>query len=37
VPWQYAGKEVWVREHNGAVEVHYGGERIVVHAPASGN
>ena len=34
VPWHYAGKEVWVREQGGLVEVHYGGERIAVHAPA---
>ncbi len=31
VPWQYAGKEVWVRERAGRVEVHYGAERIAVH------
>jgi len=36
VPWQYAGKEVWVREHANQVEVHYGGERIAVHPRASG-
>lgn len=35
VPWQYAGKEVWVREHDGAVEVRYGAERIAWHAPAA--
>ena len=34
VPWQYVGKEVWVRENVGQVEVHYGGERIAVHPPA---
>ena len=34
VPWQYAGKEVWVREGGGEVEVRYGAERIAVHAPA---
>ena len=34
VPWQYAGKEVWVREHGRYVEVRYGAERIAVHAPA---
>jgi hypothetical protein len=22
VPWQYAGKEVWVRDHGPAVEIH---------------
>ena len=31
VPWIYAGREVWVREREGAVEVHYGRERIAVH------
>ncbi len=35
VPWRYAGREVWVRDHNGAVEVHYGGERIAVHTPTA--
>ena len=35
VPWQYAGKEVWVREQDGEVEVRYGAERIAVHAAAA--
>ena len=35
VPWQYAGREVWVRHHSGAVEVYYGGQRIAVHAPSA--
>lgn len=35
VPWQYAGKEVWVRQHGGDVEVRYGPERIAVHTPAA--
>lgn len=35
VPWQYAGKEVWVREQSDAIEVHYGGERIAVHPRAA--
>lgn len=35
VPWQYVGKEVWVREQAGQVEVHYGGERIAAHLPAA--
>ena len=35
-PWQHAGHEVWVREKEGAVEVHWGGERIAVHALAVG-
>lgn len=34
VPWVYAGKEVWVRECGPEVEVHYGGQRIAVHAQA---
>src|SRR5580700_10268492 len=34
VPWQYAGKEVWVREQGGEVEVRYSAERIALHAPA---
>ena len=34
VPWGYAGKEVWVRERGGDVEVHYGAQQIAVHAPA---
>jgi transposase len=34
VPWQYAGKEVWVREQDGEVEVRYSAERIARHAPA---
>jgi len=32
VPWSYAGKEVWVGETAGKVEVHAGPERIAVHA-----
>ena len=35
VPWQYVGKEVWVRKQGGQVEVQYGGERIAVHARAA--
>jgi len=34
VPWTYAGKQVWVRERSGDVEVHYGYERIAVHGQA---
>ena len=34
VPWQYAGKEVWVRQQDRHVEVRYGGELIARHAPA---
>jgi transposase len=35
VPWQYAGKEVWVRAQGREVEVRYGAERIALHAPAA--
>jgi len=35
VPWQYAGKEVWVRERGGDVEVRYGADRIAWHALAA--
>ncbi len=35
VPWLYAGKEVWVRDHGQYVEVRYGAERIAVHARRS--
>ena len=35
VPWQYAGKEVWVRQDGGEVEVRYGAERIALHGQAA--
>ncbi len=35
MPWQYAGKEVWVRQQDGDVEVRYGAERIALHATAA--
>ena len=35
VPWQYAGKEVWVREHGGEVEIRYGADQIALHAQAA--
>jgi transposase len=34
VPWRYAGQSVWVRQQGPEIEVHYGPERIAVHAPA---
>ena len=34
VPWTYAGRQVWVRQRGGAVEVHCGQERIAVHGQA---
>jgi hypothetical protein len=34
VPWEYAGKEVWVRGGQRDVEARYGAERIAVHAQA---
>jgi hypothetical protein len=36
VPWQYAGREVWVHDGSGQVEVHYGGDRIASHAAVAG-
>jgi transposase len=36
VPWAYAGSEVWVRDCENHVEVHYGGEKIALHPRASG-
>jgi hypothetical protein len=34
VPWEYAGRSVWVRECGHDVEVHYGRERIAIHSQA---
>ena len=34
VPWEYAGRSVWVRECGCDVEVQYGRERIAVHSQA---
>jgi transposase len=34
VPWEYAGRSVWVRECGRDVEVQYGRERIAVHSQA---
>lgn len=34
VPWAYAGKQVWVREREGNVEIHYGAEKVAGHAAA---
>jgi transposase len=34
VPWTYAGKEVWVREHGEQVEVRCGTELIARHSPS---
>jgi transposase len=31
VPWNYAGRQVWVRARSGSIEVHFGQERIAVH------
>jgi transposase len=31
VPWQFAGKQVWVVERDSRVDVHYGAERIASH------
>ena len=35
MPWQYAGKPVWVREQGGEVEVRYGADRIAMHGQAA--
>jgi hypothetical protein len=35
VPWEYAGKEVWVRTRARDVEVRYGAARIAQHAVAA--
>jgi len=34
VPWTYAGKQVWVREREREIEVHYGRHRIAIHGQA---
>jgi len=34
VPWRYAGREVWVRDRSGEVDIVYGSERIAVHTRA---
>lgn len=34
VPWEYAGRSVWVRECGREVEVRYGRERIAIHSQA---
>jgi transposase len=36
VPWSYAGSPVWVRDREGQIEVHYGGQRIAAHTRVSG-
>jgi transposase len=35
VPWQYAGKDVWVCEHAGQVEIFHGAGRIAQHDRAA--
>jgi transposase len=35
VPWRYAGKEVWVCEQGGRVEIYSGAERIALHDRAA--
>jgi hypothetical protein len=34
VPWEYAGKPVWVRNWEGEVEIRYGAQRIARHRQA---
>jgi hypothetical protein len=36
VPWTYAGTSVWVRDREGQIEVHYGGQRIASHPRIAG-
>jgi len=36
VPWQYAGRQVWVKDHAGEVNVHFGSDRIASHTVVSG-
>jgi transposase len=35
VPWQFVGKDVWVCEHAGRVEIYSGAERIALHDRAA--
>jgi hypothetical protein len=35
VPWQHAGKDVWVHEQNNTIEIRSGSQRIALHARAS--
>ena len=35
VPWPFAGKDVWVRERDGRVEVRHGAQRIASHDKAA--
>jgi transposase len=35
VPWQYVGKDVWVRDQGTDIEVRYGGDQIAVHPRAT--
>jgi hypothetical protein len=34
VPWEYAGKQVWVRDRDDDIEIRYGAERIARHSHA---
>lgn len=34
VPWEYAGKQVWVQDCAHSIEIRYGSERIATHARA---
>lgn len=31
VPWRYAGRDVWVCEHDGRVQIYFGAETIAIH------
>jgi hypothetical protein len=34
VPWEYVGKQVWVRGRDEEIEIRYGAQRIARHSPA---
>ena len=34
VPWSYVGKDVWVRERESTLEIHYGAARVATHERA---
>jgi transposase len=34
VPWEYAGRQVWVCDHNHGVEIRYGAQQIARHSHA---
>ena len=34
VPWSFVGKDVWIRERESTLEIHYGAERVALHERA---